>query len=121
MFPEHPRTRFLRELALFFADAATIGVQAMRRRLHPPPPRHPGAFKTRRPGASTPHWNLCCAVLREELRPYGSKVRLARYLGLPKQRISDFLAGRRRMPDAETLLQMLHWVATKRAGRDLAL
>jgi hypothetical protein len=28
---------------------------------------------------------------------------LARYLGIPKQRLTDFLKGGRRMPDAETM------------------
>jgi len=60
-------------------------------------------------------------MLRDELKPYGAKARLARYLGIPKQRLTDYLKGLRRMPDAETALQMLNWLAQKRAGRDLSL
>jgi transcriptional regulator with XRE-family HTH domain len=75
-------------------------------------------YRTLRPGSGTPLWNQCCILLRSELRPHGSKVRLARYLGISKQRVSDFLAGRSRMPDAETTLRMLHWVAARRAGTD---
>jgi hypothetical protein len=66
-------------------------------------------------------WNLCAALLREELRVVGSKVRLARYLGVPKQRLNDFLTGHSRLPDAELTLQMLNWLAQKRGGRDLSL
>jgi hypothetical protein len=66
-------------------------------------------------------WNQCRIALRAELKPYGSKVRLARYLGVPKQRLSDFLAGHRRMPDAELTLQLLYWLAAKRTGKDLSL
>jgi hypothetical protein len=84
-------------------------------------PRRRGSYKTLRPGPFTPMWNQCRLSLREELRPHGAKVRLARYLGIPKQRLSDFLAGNRRMPDAELTLQMLHWLAAKRAGRDLSI
>jgi len=66
-------------------------------------------------------WNACAAMLRKELKPHGSKVRLARYLGIPKQRVSDFLRNGSRMPEAETLLQILNWLAQKQAGRDLSL
>jgi transcriptional regulator with XRE-family HTH domain len=55
------------------------------------------------------------------LRARGTKVRLARYLGIPRQRLQDFLKGRSRLPDAELLLRMLHWLAEKRVGRDLSL
>jgi len=66
-------------------------------------------------------WNVCAALLREELKPYGSRARLARFLGIPKQRLSDFLKNGSRMPDAETLLRVLNWLAQKRVGRDIAL
>ncbi len=66
-------------------------------------------------------WNACAAMLREELKPYGSKVRLARYLGIPKQRITDYLKNNSRMPEAETLLLILNWLAQKQSGRDLSL
>lgn len=84
-------------------------------------PRRRGSFRTRRPGVETPLWNACAALLREELKPLGAKVRLARYLGIPKQRLNDFLTGRSRLPDAELTLQTLNWLAQKRAGRDLSL
>lgn len=83
--------------------------------------RRQGSYKTRRPGPYTPFWNQFRIALRSELKPYGAKVRLARYLGISKQRISDFLAGRRRMPDAEVTPQMLHWLLAKRDGIDLSL
>jgi hypothetical protein len=66
-------------------------------------------------------WNLFVELLRSELKVYGSKVRLARYLGIPKQRLNDFLQGRQRLPDAELTLQMLAWLASRRAGRDRSL
>ena len=46
---------------------------------------------------------------------------IARYLGVPKQRLHDFLKGRTRLPDAELTLRLLNWLAHKRAGRDLSL
>ena len=95
-----------------------VGLDRARQTLRTP---RPGSYKTLRPGAGTPLWNLLATHLRVELRPYGDKVRLARYLGIPKQRLTDFLAGRRRMPDAELTLRLLHWLIEKRAGRDQSL
>lgn len=66
-------------------------------------------------------WNVCADLLREELKSYGSQARLARFLGVPRQRLHNFLKGRSRLPDAELTLQMLNWLAQKRAGRDLSL
>jgi len=106
------------DLGLMLAEVATSGAQKMQQRLKP---RRRGSYRTRRPGEDTPMWNACVVLLQEELRPYGSKVRLARYLGIPKQRITDFLKNGSRMPEAETLLQILNWLAQKRSGTDLSL
>jgi hypothetical protein len=118
MISLHPRLRFWTELAELLLMIGEANVRAYWPAPGNPTRRRKRPYKTIRPGPRTPMWNLCCTILRNELRPWGSKVRLARYLGIPKQRISDFLAGRRRMPDAETMLQMLHWAAAKRAGKD---
>ena len=66
-------------------------------------------------------WNVCAKLLRDRLRPYGSKARLARYLGVPKQRLNDFLTGCSRLPDAELTLRMLHWLGESAKGRDASL
>ena len=79
------------------------------------------SYHTVRPGAATPLWNILAAQVRTELAAHGSKVRLARYLGVPRQRLHNFLTDSSRMPDAELTLRMLHWLAEKRAGRDLSL
>ncbi len=106
------------DLGGLLADAAEAGAKEVRKQLKP---RRRGSYLTRRPGADTPMWNACAALLRSELTPYGSKVRLARFLGIPKQRLSDFLKNGSRMPEAETLLQILNWLAQKQADRDLSL
>lgn len=97
------------------AEAATVAAK------HALRSRRKASYVTRRPGPESPLWNACAALLRAELRPYGSKVRLARYLGIPKQRLNDFLVGRKRLPDAELTLRLLSWLAEMRAGRDLSL
>jgi hypothetical protein len=79
------------------------------------------AYRTRRPGPNTPLWNVCAMRLREALKPYGAKARLARFLGIPRQRLYDYLRARSRLPDAELTLQLLAWLAHKGAGKDIAL
>ncbi len=71
-----------------------------------------------RPGLDTPLWNALASELRRALLPYGSKARLARHLGLPRQRLQDYLKGGARVPDGETTLRLIHWLGEMRAGRD---
>ena len=77
--------------------------------------------RARRPGVETPLWNGLGQAVQAAVAQRGAKVRLARYLGIPKQRLTDFLRGRRRLPDAEVTLQLLNWLASKRQGGDLSL
>jgi hypothetical protein len=118
MYPGHPRLTAWIELSEILFAAGEEGLKTLRKQLRP---RRKGSYKTVRPGPFTPMWNQLRIALRPELKPHGSKVRLARYLGIPKQRLSDFLAGHRRMPDAELTLQLLYWLASKRAGNDLSI
>lgn len=113
-----PSTQTLDEIVSalhFVAEQAALAARTSLRR------RRRGSYRTRRPGADSLLWNALAIAVRAELQPYGSKVRLARYLGIPRQRLCDYLTGRRRLPDAEITLRMLHWLVTKRAGRDLSL
>lgn len=114
----HPRFRVWMDLSEGFYRVGEAGLRALRKNLRA---RRKASYSTLRPGPETFMWNQLALHLRDEMRPPGTKVRVARYLGIPKQRISDFLAGRRRMPDAETTLRLLHWLAEKRAGRDPSL
>lgn len=68
----------------------------------------------------TPMWDALADQLYLALQTRGTKARLARHLGLPRQRVSDFVKGRR-LPDAETTLRLLHWLAELQAGRDASL
>lgn len=104
----------------FLEPAFEAAAAAASRRLHDAlrQRRKLGGYKTRKPGFETPFWNVCATMIKRELRPYGSKVRLARYLGIPRQRLQDFLNKRSRLPDAELTLRLLHWLAAKRGGTD---
>lgn len=76
---------------------------------------------SRAPGESaTPLWDVFAAQLRTAVARRGVRARLARHLGLPRQRLSDYLKNRRQ-PDADTTLRLLHWLAEFQAGRDVSL
>lgn len=114
----HPRLNIWLELGgLMFAAGEEL-VDAARRHTRP---KRWQSYHTVRPGAATPLWNILMRELRSELKPHGSKVRLARYLSVPRQRLHNFLTDTSRMPDAELTLRLLHWLAEKRGGRDLSL
>jgi hypothetical protein len=113
--PVHPHLQIWLNLSGALADAAVAGFSEIKSALRS---RRKASYRTRRPGAESPMWNACAILLREACRPYGTKARLARYLGVPRQRLNDFLTGHSRLPDAELTLRMLHWLAETRAGRD---
>jgi hypothetical protein len=119
--PNFPMPRGL-EFWLILDVAFEAAAAAASRRVHSAlRPKRNAGYKTRKPGFDTPLWNVCATMAKRELKPYGSKVRLARYLGIPKQRLHDFLNRRSRLPDAELTLRLLHWLAAKRGGKDHSL
>lgn len=71
---------------------------------------------TLRPGAGTPLWNELARAVHAQARRYGDKARLARVLGVPRQRVDDYLVAHRRQPDAEHTLRLLHWLAARLRG-----
>lgn len=118
MIPTHPGIKQWLELSEALAIAARTGARHVHTALRP---RRAKPYHSRRPGGEYPMWNVCATLLRHALKPHGSKTRLARYLGVPKQRLNDFLTGRSRLPDAELTLRMLHWLTEQSAGRDPSL
>lgn len=72
---------------------------------------------TLRPGKATPLWNALAAELRQELVAHGHQARVARVLGVPRQTVHAWLAGRR-MPDAERTLQLTAWLLARRRGQE---
>jgi hypothetical protein len=72
--------------------------------------------ETLHPGPETPLWNELASALRNQKWAYGEKANLARVLGVPRQRINDFIIDGKRMPDAERTLLLLHWLAARRQG-----
>lgn len=114
----HPKLELSAELAmaLYAAAAATAEAAARTGRL----------VSARRkrgrilgPGAGTPLWNVLVARAEPHLRPRGTKAKLARMLGVPRQRLQDCLTARTACLDAERTLMLLCWVAAREQGRDL--
>ena len=100
------------------AEAAEAGARRVQRRFAS---RHGRPGHVRRPGSDTPMWNAVAARLRDQTRKYGMQARLARYLGVPRQRLHNFVGGRSRLPDAELTLRLVHWLSEIESGRDPSL
>jgi len=71
------------------------------------------------PGPDTPLWNELARQVAPLLRKRGSKVHLARILGISKQRLHICLKSRTGALDAERTLLLLAWLAARREGRVL--
>lgn len=75
---------------------------------------------TLRPGNFTPLWNELASEARAHLGRRGDKAKLARILGVPRQRVHQYVQANSACPDAERTLQLLTWVHARRSGRDPA-
>ncbi|MDD2764483.1 MAG: hypothetical protein PHE83_10965 [Opitutaceae bacterium] len=106
------------ELSLALFEAAAISARAAARLVLPEHPRQ-RVGQTLRPGPATPLWNGLVKQARPHLRKRGEKVKLARILGLPRQRIQDCLKAGVTCLDAERTLLLLCWVARRQQGREL--
>lgn len=68
---------------------------------------------TLRPGDDTPLWNSLVERTKPYLDKRGAKANLARVLEVPRQRVSDYFVTRTQMPDAERMLHVLLWLASR--------
>lgn len=104
--------------AVALMDATVKSLQLARQTVAPARRSRRGA--TLRPGRETPLWNELAGAVRAHLVRRGDKARLARVLGLPRQRLQDILRTGCRLPDAERTLLLLVWLQARSEGRDLA-
>jgi hypothetical protein len=113
-----PQLRLHGALALALFDAAVATAQTASLAMNSA--RRPqGHGRTLRPGAQTPLWNELVGFAAPHLRKRGAKTNLGRLLGVPRQRIQDYLKQRTAAPDAERTLLLLCWVAARNEGHDL--
>ena len=73
-----------------------------------------------RPGPATPLWNELADAAQRLVHRRGEKAKLARVLGVSRQRLHVLLVARTACPDAERTLQLLVWLQARRQGQDLA-
>ena len=65
-------------------------------------------------------WNALASCVLAHFNRRGERTRLARVLGLPRQRVTELLRTRQHLPDAERTLTLLVWLHARQHGRDLA-
>jgi len=108
----------LPELVVLLLQEATARMRAAGRRKAPD--RRPRRCTTLRPGPDTPVWNQLVRHTRPYLRKWGDKVKLARLLGISRQRLHLLLVARTACADAERTLLLVAWVHARRSGQDWA-
>lgn len=115
-YPIHPRMRSFLEILEWLADAAAESARRTAGKLKRRPPKR---GLTLQPGPDTPLWNELVKQVAPLLRQRGSKVHLARILGVPRQRLQVCLKARSGCLDAERTLLLLAWLVARRQGREL--
>lgn len=106
----HPRLK----PAAVMADGLIFLTQRLARVAARQLPRGPKRRNaTLRPGPDTPMWNALVLSVRPHLRRRGEKTNLGRELGVPPQRIHEYFVARTATPDAERVLCVLRWLATR--------
>jgi len=98
---------------------AKAGAESARRTAGKRRRRPPQRGLTLLPGPDTPLWNELVRQVAPLLRKRGSKVHLARILGVPRQRLQVCLKARTAFLDAERTLLLLAWLAARRRGGEL--
>lgn len=73
-----------------------------------------------RPGPDTPLWNELAQAAALQLQRYGEQAKLARILGITRQRLHVYLRSKTACPDAERTLQLLVWLGSRQRGNDPA-
>ena len=105
-------------LAVSLMEAATKSIRRALQETYRD--RRPRRGQTLKPGPETPLWNELASAVRAHLRRRGEKARLGRILGLPRQRIHEFLRARHHLPDAERTLLLLVWLQVRNEGREVS-
>lgn len=84
--------------------------------------KQPRRGQTLRAGSDTPLWNALVVAINAQCTKRGDKSKLARLIGLPRQRMHDFLHGNGPLPDAERTLMLFQWLVArnKPAGKPSA-
>ena len=120
MLNPHPRLQIPAGIGLALFDAAQAAARAAARKGRGLRRRQANRNTTLKPGNDTPLWNELVQLALPYLRERGSKTRLARLLGLERQRLQVCLKTRAACLDGERTLLFLCWLAAQQQGRELA-
>jgi hypothetical protein len=110
--------RLMGDLLLSLYDLAALAARTASKRIRKGKRQRCTSLK---PGPTTPMWNELVNQALPYLTKRGSKVRLARYLGLPRQRLQVCLKAKEACFDAERTLLLLCWVTARQQGREVDL
>ncbi len=83
--------------------------------------RRPRRGATLRPGDDTPLWSAVVTKVRPHLAKRGAKANLARVLEVPRQRVHDYFVTGTQMPDAERMIHVLLWLASRETPEGKAI
>jgi hypothetical protein len=114
--PLHPRLRPYVEIIDWLVAAASESARRAAGKLRRRAPKRGLALL---PGPDTPLWNELVRQVVPLLRKRGSKIQLARILGISKQRLHICLKSKTGALDAERTMLLLAWLAARRSGREL--
>ncbi|MDB6116077.1 MAG: hypothetical protein JWQ62_3022 [Lacunisphaera sp.] len=103
-------------LILILLEAADAAVRRSIGKFRRKPPKRGLTLQV---GIDTPLWNELVRQVVPLLRRRGSKVHLARILGVPRQRLQVCLKAKSACLDAERTLLLLAWLARQRRGQTL--
>ena len=104
-------------LAILSAAEESVRAAIVEQKKRSNRPRKP--YVSLRPGpTTTPVWNQLVRSAAPFFRRRGDKVKLARLLGISRQRLHQLLVARTACADAERTLLLLAWVTARRAGRN---
>lgn len=97
---------------------AEAGLRALAEARAKTPERRAKRFVTLQPGTDTPMWNQLVKSAAPFFRRRGDKVKLARLLGISRQRLHQLLVAKTACADAERTLLLLAWINARRGGRE---
>jgi hypothetical protein len=119
--PRYPHYRFwhIDLVSEAFAELTRMSVVRAQNRRGPRP--RVRRWQRLRAGVDTPLWNALAAAVETQLRQRGAKARLARFLGVSRQRLHLLIVAKRAYPDAERALLLQLWLQGRRGQRDLRL
>ena len=104
----HPRARLVLDTCDLLAQAVLAAGREAHRRWR----RRRRRGQPLRPRPETPCWDALATLAAARITRYGDQARLGRTLGVPRQRIHEYLVAWTASPDAERTLRLLVWLAT---------